>query len=215
MDDKVLRQLIIDELDFEPRVDAASVGVAVDGGIVTLTGHVPSYMQKVMAERAVQRVKGVRGIAEEIEVRYPGDKKTADDQIAKRALDIISWDAQVPDGAVKVNVERGWVTLTGKVDWYFQKEAATAAVRRLTGVVGVINSVEVKSHPYSQDVKSKIQAALKRNAELEADAIRVSVLGDKVTLEGNVKAWSERKLVEQAAWSVPGVKTVDDRLSVA
>src|SRR5262245_46522214 len=137
MNDKSLRQLIIDELEFEPRIDAANIGVAVENGIVTLTGHVSSYMQKVTAERAVQRVRGVRGVAEEIEVRYAGDKKTADDQIARRALDIIAWDTLIPDGAIKVQVEKGWVTLTGQVDWHFQKDAATAAVKRLTGLIGV------------------------------------------------------------------------------
>lgn len=215
MSDTSLRQMIIDELEFEPSIDAADIGVAVEDGIVTLTGHVPSYMQKVTAERAVQRIKGVRGVAEEIEVRYAGDKKTADDQIAKRALDIISWDTQIPDGAIKVQVEKGWVTLTGQVDWHFQKEAATAAVRRLAGVTGVVNRIDVKAHAHTGDVKEKILAALKRNAELEAEAIRVNVFGDKVTLEGDVKAWSDRLLVEQAAWSVPGVKAVEDRLRVA
>jgi osmotically-inducible protein OsmY len=214
MDDKSLRQLIIDELDFEPSISAANIGVAVENGVVTLTGHVASYIEKVTAERAVQRVKGVRGLAEEIQVRYPEHKKTADDQIARRALDIMSWDARVPDGAVKVSVEKGWVTLTGLVDWHFQKDAATSAVRRLGGVTGVTNRIEVRAHAYSQDVKSQILAALKRNAELEADAIRVNVIGDKVMLEGNIKVWSERNLVERAARSVPGVKSVEDNLRV-
>jgi len=213
MTDKYLRQLVLDELDFEPSVEAANIGVAVENGVVTLTGHVGSYAQKVAAERAVQRVKGVRGIAEEIEIRYPDAKKTADDQIAQRVINIIGWNAQVPSGAVKVKVQKGWVTLTGSVDWHYQKMAAEAAVRKLSGVVGVLNDIELKPRVQSSDVKQKILDALKRNADLEANAIRIEVQGDRVKLEGKVKAWYERNLIEHAAWSVPGVRAVEDRLT--
>jgi osmotically-inducible protein OsmY len=213
MTDKILRQAIVDELDFEPSVDAANIGVAVDKGVVTLTGHVSSYAEKIAAERAVQRVRGVQAIAENIEVRYPGHKQTADDQIADRALSIMAWDAQIPKDAVKVKVEKGWVTLTGAVDWQFQRMAAESAVRKLSGVVGVSNLIEVKPRVAPRDVKQKILDALKRNAELEADAIRVDVINDKVVLEGKVKAWYERGIAEKAAWSAPGVKTVQDNLA--
>ena len=125
MNDSTLRQDIIDELDFEPSIDAASIGVAVEDGVVTLTGHVSTYAQKATAEDAVRRVKGVRGIAEEIEVRPFGTNKTADDEIVKRALQTISWNTVIPDGAIQVKVQDGWVTLTGKVDWQYQKTAAT------------------------------------------------------------------------------------------
>jgi len=215
MTDKYLRQLVLDELDFEPSVDAANIGVAVEKGIVTLTGHVHSYAEKMAAERAVQRVKGVRGIAEEIQVRYPEEKRTADDQIAQRALSIMSWDAQLPSGAVKVKVEKGWVTLTGAVEWFYQKNAAAAAVRKLSGVVGVSNQIEVKPRIQTADVKQKILAALERNADVEANAVRIAVEGDTVKLEGKVKAWYERDLVERAAWSVPGVRSVEDHLTLA
>ncbi|MFI5015389.1 MAG: BON domain-containing protein [Hyphomicrobiales bacterium] len=214
MADKYLRQLVIDELDFEPSVDAANIGVAVENGVVTLTGHVVSYAEKMAAERAVQRVKGVHGIAEEIQVRYASDKKTADDQIAERAINIISWDAQIPKDAIMVKVQKGWVTLTGSVPWNYQKMAAESAIRKLSGVMGVSNMVEVKPRVQSTDVKKNIMDALKRNADVEAGAIRVSVAGGKVTLEGKVKAWYERNLVEHAAWSVPGVQTVEDRLTL-
>jgi osmotically-inducible protein OsmY len=212
--DKILRQAIVDELDFEPSVEAANIGVAVDSGVVTLTGHVASYAEKIAAERAVQRVKGVQAIAEKIEVCCPGERQTADDQIAERALSIMAWDAQIPKDAVKVKVEKGWVTLTGAVGWQFQWKAAESAVWKLSGVVGVSNLIEVRPKVAPRDVKQKILDALKRTAELEADAIRVNVIDDKVVLEGKVKAWYERDLAERAAWSAPGVKAVQDNLAL-
>ena len=197
-----------------PSFDAADIGVAVENGVVTLTGHVRSYAEKLAVERAAQRVRGVHGIAEEIEIRYPADKKTADDQIAQRAISSINWNAQIPEDAVLVKVEKGWVTLTGTVDWHYQRFAAESAVRRLSGVMGVSSNIEVKPQVRPADVKDKILNALKRNAELEADAIRVNVDNDTVTLEGKVKAWSERGIAEHAAWSAPGVRKVEDRLVV-
>ena len=156
MADKYLRQLVVDELDFDPSVDAANIGVAVESGVVTLTGHVGSYAEKMAVERAVQRVKGVHGIAEEIEIRYPADKKMADDLIAERAINIIGWDTQIPRDAVMVKVQKGWVTLTGTVDWYYQKMRAELAIRKLSGVVGVANQIELKPRVQTTDVKSKI-----------------------------------------------------------
>ncbi|RXF69894.1 BON domain-containing protein [Hansschlegelia zhihuaiae] len=214
MTDKYLRSLVVEELEFEPSIDAEHIGVAVENGVVTLSGHVGSYAEKVAAEQAVKRVKGVSAIAQEIEVRYPNDKKTADDEIAKRAVQIISWHAQVPE-SVKVKVEKGWVTLTGKVDWQYQRQAAESAVRKLTGVVGVSNLIDLADAAKAIDVKQKIEQALKRNAELDVNAIRVSVAGGKVSLEGKVHTWYERNLAERAAWSAAGVKSVDDKISIA
>ena len=221
MSDKVLRQTIVDELDFEPSIDSANIGVAVDNGIVTLTGHVASYAEKVAAERAVERIKGVRAIAEKIEVRYPGHKRTSDDEIAERALSVIGWNVQVPQGSVKVKVEKGWVELTGAVDWRFQRVAAESAVRGLSGVVGVSNFVEVKPMVAPADVKQKILNALKRNAELEADSIRVNVTEGKVVLEGNVKSWYERGIKKELEpqecmilpenWTAPYVKEAEGK----
>jgi osmotically-inducible protein OsmY len=215
MTGKLLRQYVIDELDFDPSFDSANVGVAVENGVVTLTGHVGSYAEKIAAEKAAQRVKGVHAVAQEIEVRYPEQKKTADDQIAERAVAIIGWDAMVPVDAVMVKVQKGWVTLTGNVEWQYQRTAAESAIRRLSGVIGVTNLIEVKPRIQPQNIKAKIMEALKRNAELEADSIRVTVKDDKVTLEGRVKAWFERGIAERAAWSAPGVKSVEDRLSIS
>jgi osmotically-inducible protein OsmY len=214
MDDKALRQLILDELDFDPSINSASIGVGVENGVVTLTGHVESYAEKLAAERAVRRVKGVRALAEEIQIRYPSEKRTADDQIAERALKVIGWDARVPDGAITVRVEKGWVTLEGSVDWHYQRMACESAVRKLTGVVGVSNLIAVKPPIAAGDVHNKIMAALKRNAEVESDRVRVIVDGDTVTLEGKVRAWYERDLVERAAWSAPGVASVIDKLTI-
>ena len=214
MSDMTLRQDVIDELDFDPSIDSANIGVAVGNGVVTLSGHVGSYSEKIAAEKAAQRVKGVRGIAQEIVVRYPSDKKTADDQIAERALASIAWDARIPSDNIKVKVAQGWVTLTGHANWYYQTAAAESAVRRLSGVVGVTNLIEVRPEARPQDVRAKILDALKRNAELEAGSIRVVVHDHKVTLEGKVKAWYERGVAERAAWSVPGVALVEDHLSL-
>jgi osmotically-inducible protein OsmY len=217
MTDHELRQLIIDELDFEPSIDASDIGVAVENGVVTLTGHVGSYAQKVAAERAARRVKGVRAIAQDIEIRYPSDKKDADDEIAARALKIIAWDTTLPDDAIQVKVEDGWVTLTGKVAWQFQKAAAERAVRKLSGVFGVTNEIELKpSTPMvrPEQVRRQIAGALRRSADIESDAIRVRVDNDKVILDGRVGSWHERSAVGWAAWSVPGVHQVENHLSV-
>lgn len=214
MDDKVLRQNIIDELDFEPSINAANIGVAVENGVVTLTGHVGSYVEKIAAERVVERVKGVKAIAQEIEVRYPDQPKRSDDEIAKRALNILHWSVQVPDDAIHVKVQKGWITLTGTVEWQYQRLAAESAVRKLTGIVGVSNLIEIKPKIEAEDVRQKILDSLKRHAELEAESIKVTVENNKVTLEGKVKAWYERNLAERAAWSAPGVKEVEDRLTL-
>lgn len=215
MSDNSLQQDIIDELDFEPSIDAAHVGVAVDDGVVTLTGHVSTYGQKASIERVVRRVRGVKAIAQEIEVRPIGAHRTADDEIAKRALNVITWNAVIPDGLVQVKVEKGWVTLSGKVDWRYQRNAVEDAVRDLHGVIGVSNQIEIMSRVSSSDVKTRIEAALKRNAEVEAKRINVAVDDGTVTLDGHVQAWAERTAAENAAWSVAGVKRVEDRISVS
>jgi len=214
MSDIGLRQYVLDELAFEPSVNAAHIGVAVESGVVTLSGHVGSYAEKIATERVVQRLKGVRAIAQEIEVRYPESKKTADDEIAKRALHIISWDTTVPDDRVKIKVQNGWITLSGEVEWNYQRTAAEEAVRKLSGVVGVSNLVGVRPRVDGSDVKIRIEEALRRNAEIEAEGVRVAVSGATVTLEGTVASWRERSVAEQAAWAIPGVGVVEDRLVV-
>lgn len=214
MSDITLRHLILNELELEPGVDAAHIGVTVEGGVVTLTGYVHSYAERAVAEQAVARVKGVKALAQELQVRYPHNKKSDDDQIAKRALRIIAWDTTVPDDEVKIRVQNGWITLSGEVEWNYQKDAADDAVRKLSGVVGITNLITVRPHADVRDVKHRIEDALKRNAQLDAREIRVIVDGSKVTLEGSVPVWHERAIAEKAAWSAPGVSAVEDRILV-
>ncbi|AYO83029.1 BON domain-containing protein [Methylobacterium brachiatum] len=212
MTDKDLRRDVLDELDFDPSLDAGDIGVAVSNGVVTLTGHVGSYAEKVEAERAVRRVKGVRAIAQEIQVRFADAKKIEDDQIARRALAIIDWSVHLPKDAIQVKVAGGWITLTGAVPWKYQAMGAEAAVRRLGGVFGVTNLIAIKPEIRPTAIKDRILEAFKRGALFEADAIKVSVAGDKVILEGAVTASAEREAAERAAWSVPGVRSVEDRI---
>jgi osmotically-inducible protein OsmY len=215
VNDRQLQQKVLDEFDFDPSIDAANIGVAVDDGVVTLTGHVSSYAEKLAAEQAARRLTGVRAVAQEIEVRYPSDKKTSDDEIAKRALSVLKWDTTIPQNAVQVTVQRGLVTLTGQVSWQYQKKAAEEAVRKLCGVTAVANNISLKPTVIASDIKRKIEDALTRRAQIEADAIRVNVLdGNRVKLEGKVDCWEEREAVENAAWSVAGVQSVDDRLTI-
>ncbi|TWB53216.1 osmotically-inducible protein OsmY [Rhizobium sp. ERR 922] len=214
MDDITLRQNILDELEFEPKVDAAEIGVTARDGIITLTGHVGTYAEKDAAEKAARRVKGVRAIAQEIDVRILGPRRTDDDDIARRAVKILDWNISIPKQMVQIRVCKGVVTLTGNVEWQYQKNAAAAAVRDLAGVVGVSNLIEVVPGISADDVKKRIENALERDAELEARAIQVDVSGGKVTLKGKVRTWSERRAAERAAWSAPGVCALDDQLAI-
>lgn len=214
MSDRTLKLAVEDELTWEPSIDAEHIGVTAEDGVVTLTGHVGSYTEKIIAERAAKRVKGVRAIAQEIEIRLPNDKKTSDDQIAKRALDIIAWDSTIPKDRVQVKVQGGFVTLTGQVDWHYQRTDAEYAVRKLEGIKGLSNEIRVKPSVQASDVKQRIESALKRNAEWEAGSIKVSVLDGRVTLDGKVKALYERDLAERTAWSAPGVISVEDHISI-
>jgi osmotically-inducible protein OsmY len=176
---------------------------------------VGSYAEKFEAERAVRRIKGVAAIAEQIEVRYPSDKKAADDEIARRAVNILEWYGVLPHEAVRVTVQKGWLTLDGQVNWHYQKKAAEDAVRKLSGLVGVANNIAIVSGVEPLDVQKKIEEALRRRTEAEAQAIRVKVRdGHKVSLEGVVDNWDERDAAESAAWSVAGVRSVDNRLSI-
>jgi osmotically-inducible protein OsmY len=214
MDDRTLRQHIIDELDWEPTVDAANIGVAVNAGVVTLTGHVPSYAQLIAAETAVKRVKGVAAIAQDIEVRFAGAAAHSDEDIASRAALLIKWSAELPDEAILVTVTKGWITLTGQVEWQYQRAAAEEAVRTLVGVKGVSNLIAVKPRAAAEAVVRGIEAALNRDARLEAHRIKVTVHDGKVRLEGRVRSWYERDAAERAAWAAPGVEAVEDQLVI-
>ena len=183
-----LRQDVLDELEFEPSVNAAHIGVTANHGVDTLTGFVTSYAVKTAAERAARRVKGVKAIAEEIEVRLPSDTKRADDEIAARAVDILKWQVGVPADRIRVKLEKGVVTLTGEVDWQFQKTEADHVVHKLSGVVDVVNQIRVTSPVHAFEVKEKIEKALQRTAELEASRITVETEGGRVILKGKFRA---------------------------
>ena len=215
MTDLSVRDDVLEELRFDPRVNAAHIGVAVRAGVVMLSGHVGSFAEKFAAIIASRRVKGVSAIADELEVLFPEDKKTADDDIAQRAADVIRWDAMLPP-TIKLTVRHGMVMLSGKVEWFYQRVVSEENVRRLAGVTGVVNNIAVVPAASPTDVIHEIEKALKRNAEVEAKSIRVHVEnGNHVILEGKVHTFSERAAIENAAWCVPGVQTVDDRLTVA
>lgn len=213
--DSQLQHDVLEELKFTPEVDHSHIGVAAKNGIVTLTGFVPNYLQKSAAERAAARVRGVKAIAEEIEVRFASDPKTSDAEIAERILSMIEWDVSLAADKIKVKVEKGWVTLTGTVDWNFQRDAARRAASRITGVKSVLNNIAVTHKPTSFDVREKIVAALKRSSAIDARNIDISVDGGAVKLKGEVHGWNERRIAEQAAWSVPGVTRVQDEIVFA
>jgi osmotically-inducible protein OsmY len=214
MNDHQLRQDVLDELDFEPSVHADHIAVGVHHGVVTLTGFVSSYGEKLAAEQAVRRVKGVKAIAEEVEVHLPSHRTLADTEIAERAVDILKWCVDVPANRIAVKVEKGVVTLTGEVDWRYQANEAGAAVHNLGGVARVINQIRVKSPVGVFEVREKIQQALRRNAEVDASQITVHTDGGKVVLGGKVHAWFERGIAERAAWSAPGVTDVQDNIQI-
>jgi osmotically-inducible protein OsmY len=213
--DKQVQQDVIAELLWEPSVNAGDIGVEVKDGIVTLAGHVGSYAEKWDAERAAQRVVGVKALAIEMDVNLPGSSHRNDVDIARAVENALLWSIYVPKDAVKAMVERGYVTLTGEVHWEYQHEAAAKAVRYLMGVTGVSDQISLKPTVLSAVVKSDIEAALKRRAHNEAQEIAVSVHGTDVTLSGKVPSWSERNLVRYSAWGTTGVRNVVDNLTVA
>jgi osmotically-inducible protein OsmY len=213
MADSTIRKDVVDELEFDPMIDATGIGVATKDGVVTLTGHVPTYMQRLHAEQAAARVKGVRGVAVELEVRLSSGEKRQDDEIAARALKIIAWMANAND-AIQVVVDKGWVKLSGVVEWNYQKQEAERAVRRLSGVLGVTNDIKVHPRVTAQDIRERIAKALRRNADLESAGIKVEVKDSTVTLKGSVKAWRDRRVAENAAWAGPGVTQVRDELTL-
>ncbi|MGA2289826.1 BON domain-containing protein [Bradyrhizobium sp.] len=214
MTDQDLKQSVLDELAWDPSVSEAHIGVTAHAGVVTLTGHVASYAEKCAAEHAVGRVSGVKAIAEELEIRYLYDAGHGDEDIARQALNVLAWDLAVPKGKVRVKVEKGWITLSGEVHWYYQKNAAEKDVRKLFGVMGVSNLIAIEPVVHASDIQDKIKAAFGRNAEFEAAHIVVSTEGSRITLSGKVDSYYERTLAENTAWSAPGVTAVNDLITI-
>lgn len=214
VDDRTLQANVLEELKWEPSVNPAKIGVTARDGIVTLTGHVESYAEKIAADRAARRVIGVKAVAQEIEVRLRSDHHRSDEDIAAAAVRALEWDVSVPHDMVQIEVENGWIILRGEVDWQYQRQAAEDDVRRLTGVVGVTNHIKIKPAINAGGIRDRIEQAFRRSAELDAGKITISTVGSKVILGGKVAAWSEREMAERAAWSAPGVTEVEDRITV-
>ena len=214
--DERIQEDVIAELKFDPRVQANEIGVAVRDGIVILTGQVDSLQEKWAAEEAARRVLGVVAVVNDIEIHLPGKSERSDADIAAAAVRALQWDASVSTENIKVTVSHGWVTLTGEVAWRYQRDDAERAIRRLTGVRGITNEITVRQRPMPSpdDLRERIEQALVRSAEADAERIHVEVQGDKVILTGTVRAWAEKVEADRVAWSIPGVREVDNRIKV-
>lgn len=210
-----LKQRVLDELDWDVAVDAAHIGVTAADGSVTLSGHVASYPEKLSALEAARRVRGVRVVADDIEVHLPAALRRDDSDIAARIAHVFESNVSIPDAEVKAKVSNGYVTLTGQVDWEHQRRHIEAQVRHVGGVRSVSNAITLKARVTPKDVKDRIEKALHRNADLEASNVRVSVNGDRVVLDGSVKAYYEKQLIERAVWAAPGVRDVVDHLHLS
>jgi len=215
--DEQIQREVLEELKWDARIQPNEIGVTVKDGVVTLTGWVDSFVKKWAAERAAHRVRGVKAVANDIEVRLPYSSERTDPEIAEAATRALEWDANVPLDKVKVTVSKGWVTLRGEVDWEYQKRAAERAVRNLAGVRGVTNLITVapREQPSAEDLKRRIEQALIRSVETDAESITVKVEGSKVILEGTVRSWFEKQEAERVAWSAPGVTSVENRITVS
>jgi osmotically-inducible protein OsmY len=214
MTDGELLEQVEDALDWEPSIDVSDIDLTVDGGVVTLRGDVGTYAEKQAAERVVLSVYGVGGVANDLKVRLGRKFEHSDTDIAQAAVHAMKWNTQVPSDRVTVAVSDGWVTLRGMVDWQYQKDAAENAVRPLAGVRGIKNDVTVGPRVQPSDVKTRIEEALKRSAEIDARRLTVNVSGGRVMLAGNVHSAAEREEAKRAAWAAPGVTVVEDHMVI-
>ncbi|OYZ24338.1 MAG: hypothetical protein B7Y39_01395 [Bdellovibrio sp. 28-41-41] len=214
--DSQIQNDVIQELKWDPSVTHEHIGVMVDDAIVTLSGTVPTYIEKWAAEKAAQKVAGAKAVVEKIQVKLASSSERDDNTIAKAVVQQFKWNVQVPEQLVKASVEDGWVTLSGEVEWDFQRNAAAKCIRGLAGIRGVSNSITIKAKKVQPEViKQKIEEALKREVEREAQKIKVDVNGSKVTLSGNVHSFREKWDARGAAMSAPGVSTVDNNLQIS
>jgi len=213
--DRELRMDVLAELSWDPSIRDEDIATAVKDGVVTLAGIVDTYAQRYAAERAVERVKGVKAIVNDVAVKLPGAMERSDPDIAHAAVNALQWDIQVPEDRIQVKVTNGWLTLEGEVDRYFQKEAAERAVGYLMGVKGVSSLITVRPTPTPADVKQRIRASLQRQAELEADQISVETAGSVIRLRGTVRSLADRNNAARAAWNAPGVSKVENELTVS
>jgi osmotically-inducible protein OsmY len=210
--DQEIQNSVLAELKWDAQVQPNEIGVIVKDGVVTLTGWVDSYLKKWSAEEAVLRVAGVKAVANDIEVRLANERTDGD--IAQAAAHALEWDATIPADKVQATVSKGWVTLKGQVEWQYQREEAERVVRRLAGVRGVSNLIVVKPRVKAEELKKKIEDALVRNAQIDADRITVEIQGTTAVLKGTVRAWVEKKEAERVAWSAPGIMQVENRISI-
>ncbi|WP_454743708.1 BON domain-containing protein [Cupriavidus necator] len=208
--DHQIQKDVTDELDWDPAIDAASIGVEVHDGIVTLDGHLSSYAEKLAAERAAERISGVRAVVVKLDVHPPG--AFLDEAIAEAAREALQWHVHVPSDVIKVRVERGWVTLSGNVDWGYQKKLAERTVSQLRGVIGVVNNIRMNEKTAPPDVEDRIEEALRRHAVREAHHISVKVENGTATLSGHVDSLADRRAAIGAVWSAPGISAVIDQL---
>ena len=212
--DSDLKNDVLSELSWDPLVPEARVGVTVNDGVVTLSGHLDTYAEKVAARRAAERVSGVKAIAVELDVIPPGIHQRSDTEIAAAVQHALSWSTSVPPNRLKVTVEKGWVTFSGELDWNFQRRALERMVRPLKGVAGIIDNIRLKALPVPANLSTRIQEALTRQAQREARRIEISVDGSVVTLRGHVHSWAERNAAEGVTWAAPGVSRVNNELTV-